>query len=75
MRQSKAPKAQSILQGTVFTVATRWVDRLIGVISTLILARLLVPEDFGIVAMASLAIGFADVMLDLGVNIARKKSV
>ena len=70
MRQSKAPKAQSILQGTVFTVATRWVDRLIGVISTLILARLLVPEDFGIVAMASLAIGFADVMLDLGVNIA-----
>lgn len=70
MRQSNAAKSQSILQGTVFTVATRWVDRLVGVVSTLILARLLVPADFGIVAMASLGIGLADVMLDLGVNIA-----
>ena len=70
VRQSKAPRSQSILQGTAFTVATRWIDRLIGVVSTLILARLLVPADFGIVAMASLAIALADVMLDLGVNIA-----
>ena len=70
MRPNNAPKSQTILQGTVLTVAMRWTDRLIGLISTLILARLLVPEDFGIIAMASLAIGLADVMLDLGVNIA-----
>lgn len=70
MRKSNAPRSQTILQGTALTVAMRWTDRLIGVISTLILARLLVPEDFGIIAMASLAIGLADVMLDLGVNVA-----
>lgn len=70
VRQSNAPKSQTILHGTVLTVAMRWTDRLIGVISTLILARLLAPEDFGIIAMASLAIGLADVMLDLGVNVA-----
>ncbi|ENO90593.1 polysaccharide biosynthesis protein [Thauera linaloolentis 47Lol = DSM 12138] len=48
----------------------RWTDRLIGLVSTLILARLLAPEDFGIIAMASLAIGLLDVLLDLGVNVA-----
>ncbi|PKO90630.1 MAG: lipopolysaccharide biosynthesis protein [Betaproteobacteria bacterium HGW-Betaproteobacteria-10] len=46
----------------------RWTDRLIGLISTLILARLLVPADFGIVAMASIVVGLADTLLDLGVG-------
>jgi len=48
----------------------RWTDKFIGFVSTLILARLLAPEDIGIIAMASLVIGFIDVFLDLGVNIA-----
>lgn len=46
----------------------RWTDRLIGIASTLILARLLVPEDFGIVAMASLVVALVDTLLDLGVG-------
>ena len=50
------------------TVGMRWTDRLIGLISTLILARLLMPSDFGIVAMCSLVIGLVDVLLDLGVG-------
>ncbi|MCM8566099.1 lipopolysaccharide biosynthesis protein [Thauera linaloolentis] len=54
----------------MLSVAMRWTDRLIGLVSTLILARLLAPEDFGIIAMASLAIGLLDVLLDLGVNVA-----
>jgi O-antigen/teichoic acid export membrane protein len=48
----------------------RWTDRLIGFASTLILARLLLPEDFGIIAMASLVVMLLDVMLDLGVHMA-----
>lgn len=63
------PRPNSILQGVVITVAMRWTDRLIGLISTLILARLLAPEDFGIIAMASLVIGLADVLLDMGVHV------
>ncbi len=66
----RIPRSQSILQGAAFTVASRWADRLIGVVSTLVLARLLAPDDFGIIAIASLVIGLADVMLDLGVNVA-----
>ncbi|HRD49367.1 MAG TPA: lipopolysaccharide biosynthesis protein [Candidatus Competibacteraceae bacterium] len=60
----------SVTYGALLTVAMRWIDRLIGLVSTLILARLLVPADFGIIAMASLVIGLADVLLDLGVNVA-----
>jgi O-antigen/teichoic acid export membrane protein len=48
----------------------RWADRSIAFVSTLILARLLVPEDFGLIAMASLVIGLADVFFELGVNVA-----
>ncbi len=56
-----------VLTGTLIVVTMRWTDRLIGLISTLILARLLLPNDFGVVAMASLIVGLLDVLLDLGV--------
>jgi O-antigen/teichoic acid export membrane protein len=63
-------KSNSIASGAILMVVMRWVDRLIGIVSTFILARLLVPDDFGIVAMASVVVAFADVIFDLGVNVA-----
>lgn len=66
----KAIRKHSITSGALLTISMRWSDRLIGLVSTLILARLLVPDDFGVIAMASLAIGMASVLLDFGVNIA-----
>ena len=60
----------SIVGGTAITIAMRWCDRFVGIVSTIILARLLAPEDFGIIAMAALVIALADVLLDVGVNIA-----
>ena len=60
----------NVISSALLTVGMRWTDRLIGFVSTLILARLLAPEDFGVIAMASLVIGLADVLLDLGVNVA-----
>ena len=65
---SQRPK--SVAESALITVAMRWTDRSIGFVSTLILARLLVPEDFGVIAMASLVIGLADVFFELGVNVA-----
>ena len=59
-----------VASSAVLTVLMRWTDRLIGFASTLILARLLVPEDFGIIAMSSLVIGLVDTFLNLGVNVA-----
>lgn len=60
----------TVFKGALLSIAMRWTDRLIGLISTLVLARLLAPDDFGIVAMASLVIGLLGVLLDLGVNVA-----
>lgn len=60
----------TVFKGALLSIAMRWTDRLVGLLSTLILARLLAPEDFGIIAMASLVIGLLNVLLDLGVNVA-----
>ncbi len=60
----------SVFKGAALTVSMRWIDRLIGFVSTLILARLLVPDDFGVIAMASLVIGLLETLLDLGVHVA-----
>lgn len=64
------PKKKSIFASALIVVAMRWTDRLIGLLSTLILARILTPADFGIIAMASVLVGLVDVLLDLGVNMA-----
>jgi len=63
-------KTHSLTSGAVIMVAMRWIDRLIGITSTFILARILVPDDFGIVAMSSVVVAFADIIFDLGINIA-----
>ncbi len=57
-------------KGGLLSVGMRWTDRLIGLASTLILARVLVPADFGLVAMAMIVVGLIDVLLDLGVGAA-----
>ena len=41
-------------------VGLRWIDRLIGLVSVEILARVLLPDDFGIVGYAMLVIGFLE---------------
>jgi O-antigen/teichoic acid export membrane protein len=43
---------QKIASGAAWMVLFRVLERAIGLISTLILARLLVPADFGVIAMA-----------------------
>jgi len=60
----------SMLTGSAWMVAMRWSIRFIGIISTAILARLLAPEDFGLVAMCMLFIGLLDVMTGFGVDMA-----
>ncbi|MDH5377434.1 MAG: oligosaccharide flippase family protein [Gammaproteobacteria bacterium] len=49
-----------ITSGILWSVLMRWSMKFIGLISTIILARILVPEDFGLVAMATLVIGLIE---------------
>ena len=51
-----------LLRGSVWMVGLRWAMRLIGVVSTIILARLLTPQDFGIVAVAMIVVGLFEML-------------
>ena len=53
----------------MLTVTMNWFHRGLGIVSIAILARLLLPEDFGIIAMASLVVALADVVLNFGVHV------
>jgi lipopolysaccharide exporter len=61
---------QQIARGSAWMIAARWSMRGIGLISTIILARLLEPTDFGVVAMAMVAVGFIRVFSEAGQDLA-----
>jgi O-antigen/teichoic acid export membrane protein len=57
-------------RGSAWMIAMRWAIRTIGLLSTIILARLLVPEDFGIVAMSMIVVGLLEVFGETGFDAA-----
>lgn len=59
---------REMARGSAWMVAMRWAMRGIGIVSTLILARLLEPGDFGIIAMAMLVIGFLEILSQCGID-------
>ena len=65
---------RQMASGTLWMVATRWLIRLIGLFNTAIIARLLMPEDFGIVALAMIAVDFAITVTDGDVDMALVRS-
>jgi lipopolysaccharide exporter len=59
-----------IAAGAAWMVLFKIVDRMLGVVSTVILARLLVPADFGLVAMAMSVIALLELMSAFGFDVA-----
>ncbi len=59
-------EANKVLKASSILVVSRVSERLLGLISTLILARLLIPEDFGVVAVSLLVITLLGVMSRTG---------
>lgn len=60
--------SSKILKGTKWYITMRWIFRGLGFISSAFLARLLVPEDFGLVATAMVIFGLLSLVTDFGVN-------
>ena len=56
---------RSLRSGAV-SVAAQGTNLFVQIASTIVLARLLLPEDFGLVAMVLAVTGFASVFVDLG---------
>lgn len=54
------------LRGGVVSLAARAVNALVQVASVIVLARLLSPEDYGLVGMVSAIVGIVPLLIDLG---------
>lgn len=50
----------------LWNLLAKWANRFVGLISTLVLVRLLTPGDFGIVAMAMIVMHFFSTLSDAG---------
>jgi O-antigen/teichoic acid export membrane protein len=62
--------SQRMAKGAAWMVFLRLADRSIGLISTIILARLLVPEDFGLVTMAMALIAVVELLQAFSFDVA-----
>lgn len=56
------------VRGGGITLLSRMIDFLIQMITTMMLARILAPEEFGLVAMATALGGFLTIFIDLGLT-------
>lgn len=64
------PLRGKIVIGAAWMVATRWSHRMLGLVSTMILARVLMPEDFGLVATVAAVVSIIDGFFDFGFDLA-----
>jgi len=55
-----------VFRGSAWMIALRWATRAIGLLSTLVLVRLLTPADFGIVAMAMMLVVVLEAFAETG---------
>lgn len=66
--ESKNSIGRQVAAGATWTIAMRLLVRGLGLISTLILARLLLPHDFGIIAKAALIYELLDLATSMGLQ-------
>lgn len=59
-------EAKKALKGSLTLTFSKLSERFLGLISTLVLARLIVPDDFGIIAISLLVLGFFGVFSNTG---------
>lgn len=60
-RKKDISPQRHMLRGSIWTIAVRWCLRLMGLVSTVVLARLLTPADYGIVTIATMIVGIVEV--------------
>jgi O-antigen/teichoic acid export membrane protein len=54
--------SEKLIQSSSLMVATRFLQRSLGLVSTLILARILLPEDFGVIAFLAIVVHFFSIL-------------
>lgn len=62
--------ARKVAAGAAWMVALRFASRLLGVASMLVLARLLTPADFGLIALATTVVALVDIASEFNFDLA-----
>jgi O-antigen/teichoic acid export membrane protein len=60
----------ALLRGVAWTAAAKWASQALGWVSWLIVARLLSPEDYGLVGMAAIYLGLITLLSEFGLGTA-----
>lgn len=68
MNASRSNLSHRASRGAAVTAGGLWLKTLIQLASTMVLARLLEPSDFGLVAMIMAIVGVADLVRDFGLT-------
>ena len=66
----RARIGRQIAKGAAWAVLMRFVIRMLGFFSTIILARLLTPDDYGVIALAMVFVGLMDALTWFGFEVA-----
>src|SRR5262245_43542050 len=61
---------KQIAKGAIWMLAFKLTERLLGLFSTIILARILLPSDFGIVAMAASLVAVLELLTSFSFDVA-----
>jgi PST family polysaccharide transporter len=61
---------RSFLRSLAWSGGAKWGSQIVSWISTIIVARILVPEDYGLVSMAMVFVGFVALLSEFGVGTA-----
>lgn len=69
MTKQKENVNRQIAKGAIWMVAFKMLDRSIAVVSTVVLARMLDPHDFGLVGMAMILLSAMSLLMSFGFDI------
>jgi PST family polysaccharide transporter len=61
---------RSLVRGVAWTAAAKWASQALSWLSWLIVARLLAPEDYGLVGMAAIYLGMITLLSEFGLGTA-----
>ena len=67
-RYDRATLDRSLVRGVAWTGAIKWVTQIVTWIATLAIARLLSPEDYGLVGMAAVYLGLLTMLSEAGLG-------
>jgi lipopolysaccharide exporter len=67
--QEKISVNRQIAKGAVWMVAFKMLDRSIALISTVVLARMLAPHDFGLIGMAMILVAALNLLVSFGFDV------